>query len=215
MPDRVTGQEPEEVFGQEPDTATNEPEHQDIGGSGQEPRIATGQEPAQSRESYVVRQLRREAAEARKRLREFEERVRQEEEAKMTEAERLRRQLSELERERAIWERERQERTLRYETMLAAGRLGIIDPEAAYRLVDIGEVEFDDDGNPTNIEQVLRALVAKRPYLAGAGSSSPTNPARSQGSPVFTRSQLRDHRFFEEHREEILAAMREGRIREE
>lgn len=208
MPEeKVQGQVPKDVVGQEPDV------------SGQEPQVATpqagetqGQEP-ESFDAEYVRKLRAEAAEYRKRLRELEAAVKKQEEAKLSETERLQQRLAELEKEQAEWQRERQERTLKYEVMLAAGKLGIVDAEAAYKLLDLSAIEFDEDGNPTNIEKALRDLIAKRPYLAGAAGGSPTNPARSQVSPTtFTRSQLRDPNFFRAHREAIMRAMREGRI---
>jgi hypothetical protein len=62
--------------------------------------------------------------------------------------------------------------------MLRARELGIIDPDAAYRLLDLAEVEYDETGRPTNIERLLRDLVRKRPYLVGS-SASATNPSRT------------------------------------
>jgi chemotaxis protein histidine kinase CheA len=146
-----------------------------------------GQEPEQERfDAEYVRKLRAEAAEYRKRLRELEQTVKQHEEAKLSETERLQKRLAELEREQAAWQRERQERTLKYETMLAASRLGIVDPEAAYRLLDMSKLEFDEDGNPTNLDKALQELLKAKPYLAGypaASSGSPTNPSRSAVTP--------------------------------
>lgn len=176
-----------------------------------------GREPEQEQFSAeYVRKLRREAADYRKRLRELEQRVQQYEEEKLSETERLQKRLAEAEREITRLQQERQERLLKYEVQLAAGKLGIIDPDAAYRLLDLNLVEFDDDGEPQNIEKLLRDLVAEKPYLVAGSGVSPTNPARSVGSPpVFTRSQLRDPKFFQAHRDAIMQAVREGRIVEE
>lgn len=203
IPDETQGQVPNDS-GQEPQT------DQQTATAGTQ----TGQEPEPEKfDAEYVKQLRREAAEYRKKLRELEQIVKQHEEAKLSETEKLQKRLAELEREQASWQQERQERTLRYETMLAASRLGIVDPEAAYKLLDLAEIEFDEDGSPRNLEKALRDLIAKRPYLAGAAGGSPTNPARSQVSPTtFTRSQLRDPNFFKAHRDAIMQALREGRI---
>jgi small-conductance mechanosensitive channel len=165
-----------------------------------------------------VRKLRAEAAEYRKRLRELEGRVKAEEEAKMTEQERLQKRLAELERKEAEYQQVLQARTLEYEVKLQASKLGVVDPDAAYRLLDVKQIEFDDDGKPTNIEKALKDLVAKKPYLvASGGVPSPTNPAqgRISGQQVFTRSQLRDPKFFASNRDAIMQAMREGRILED
>lgn len=195
------------------------------GAGGQEPQTdqqvsapvgaQTGQESEQERfDAEYVRKLRAEAAEYRRKLRELEQTVRQHEEAKLSETERLQKRLAELEREQAQWQRERQERTLRYETMLAASKLGIVDPDVAYRLLDMTALEFDEDGRPTNLEQALRELLRTRPYLAGAASTvSPTNPATGQQrAGTFTLSQIADRKFWEQHRDEIMRAMSEGRI---
>lgn len=169
-------------------------------------------------DAEYVRKLRAEAAEYRKRLRELEGKVKTEEEAKMSEQERLQRRLAELERKEIEYQQSLQARTLEYEVKLHAARLGIVDPEAAYRLLDLKQIEFNDDGKPTNIEEAMKKLIANKPYLVGqVNHVSPTNPAqgRVSGQQVFTRSQLRDPKFFASNRDAILQAMREGRILED
>jgi len=127
-----------------------------------------------------VKRLRAEAASYRTKLKELEQKVQEHETAKLSEAEKLQKRLAELEREQATYQRERQERTLKYETMLTASKLGIVDPEAAYKPLDLASIEFEEDGTPKNIERALRDLIAKRPYLASAAAGSPTNPARGR-----------------------------------
>jgi len=166
-----------------------------------------------------VRKLRAEAADYRKRLRELEGKVRADEEAKLTEQERLQKRLAELERKEADYQMALQARTLEYEVKLHASRLGVVDPEAAYRLLDLKQIEFDEDGKPTNVEKAIKELVAKKPYLVSSAGAvpSPAYPAqgRISGQQVFTRSQLRDPKFFAANREAIMQAMREGRILED
>jgi hypothetical protein len=129
-------------------------------------------------DAAYVRKLRAEAAEYRRKLRELERELRRRDEEKLSETERMRMRLSELERELTQRELVLREHTLRYETMLRARELGIIDPDAAYRLLDLSEVEYDESGQPTNIEKLLRELVRKRPYLVGHAASA-TNPSRT------------------------------------
>ncbi len=166
--DTMTGQVPNDS-GQESRT-----DQQDAGAQSQEPERF---------DAEYVRQLRREAADYRKRLRELEQTVKQHEEAKLSESERLQKRLAELERQQATYQRERQERTLKYETMLVASRLGIVDPEAAYKLLDTARIEFDEDGTPRNIEAALKELVKAKAYLAAppTASGSLTNPSRTAG----------------------------------
>lgn len=166
----------------------------------------------------VIARLKAEAAEYRKRLRELESKVKADEDAKMTEQERLQKRLAELERKETEYQMALQARTLEYEVKLHAARLGVVDPEAAYRLLDLKQIEFDEDGKPVNLEKVMKDLIAKKTYLVGQQSAvSPTNPAqgRVSGQQVFTRSQLRDPKFFAANRDAIMQAMREGRILED
>jgi len=166
----------EKSVGQEPIDAGQEP----VGEITEKDATSADQVSEEERfDAEYVKGLRREAAEYRKRLRELETKVKADEDAKLTEAERLQHRLAELERQQAEYERERQERTLKYEIMLAANKLGIVDADAAYKLVDLAQVEYAEDGTPKNLDKVLANLVKARPYLAGAPSVSATNPART------------------------------------
>ncbi len=183
----------EETKVQETTEGGQEPQNQQqTAAAGAQP----GQEPAAEQfDAEYVRKLRAEAAEYRKRLRELEQKAQEQENAKLSETERLQKRLAELEREQAAYQRERQERTLKYETMLAASRLGIVDPDAAYKLLDLAGIEFDEDGTPRNIEAALKELLKAKPYLAAqpaAISGSPTNPARTgAGVNAFTAALYR------------------------
>lgn len=183
----------------------------------QQPEAQAAEEQERFDAEYV-RKLRAEAAEYRKRLRELESKVKADEEAKLTEQERLQKRLAELERKEIEYQSLIQARTLEYEVKLHAAQLGIVDTDAAYRLLDLKQIEFDEDGKPVNIEKALKDLITKKPWLIGSGGAiSATNPAqgRVSGQQVFTRSQLRDPKFFAANRDAIMQAMREGRILED
>jgi hypothetical protein len=103
--------------------------------------------------------------------------------AQMSEQEKLAKRLAELEQENQALRKQGQEHTLKYEIMLLASRLGIVDPEAAYRLLDLSRIEFGQDGRPTNLEQGLKDLIKAKPYLVHqAHAGSPTNPSRPHTS---------------------------------
>lgn len=107
------------------------------------------------------------------------------------------------------------------ELKVAALKAGCVDPDALAKIVDLAQVELDNDGNVDNAK--LTALIEKvkteKAYLFGA-AQTPSNvgskggaPANPTGQkPTFTREQLRDGKFFDEHKAEIMEAMREGRI---
>ncbi len=71
------------------------------------------------------------------------------------------------------------QKTLATQTEVAntATRLGIVDPDAAYKLLDKGAIEYGDNGKPVNVEVLLQGLLKDKPYLGGGGAS-PANPQK-------------------------------------
>lgn len=67
-----------------------------------------------------------------------------------------------------------------------ANRLGIIDPDAAYRLLDKSAIEYDENGQAKNIEPLLVSMLKDRPYLTGKGASA-MNPGRTR---KFSREEI-------------------------
>ena len=104
-------------------------------------------------------------------------------------------QLSEIERTKAAhakaqseletYKRTAQERMVRYEVAARAAALGIIHPDAAAKLLDWSELEYDDDGTPTNADKLLEKLLKNMPYLARPATPEPPAPASpSQPTPA-------------------------------
>jgi hypothetical protein len=79
---------------------------------------------------------------------------------------------------------------LQNEVMLKAQKLDIVDPDAAFRLLDKDSVDYDGD-RPMNIGDLLEDLIVDRPYLkaqpntrkqaAAPSNSSTTQPASKPG----------------------------------
>jgi hypothetical protein len=69
-----------------------------------------------------------------------------------------------------------------------AQKVGIIDADAAFKLLDKKQLEYGEDGLPTNTEALLKTLLAEKPYLAGGGNSSAANPAKQ--AMAFTKAQI-------------------------
>lgn len=70
-------------------------------------------------------------------------------------------------------------------------------------------------------EKKLAWIAANRAFLMGEkkkDTNHPTNPADGSGgggdNQTFTKAQIEDPKFYAEHRDDILKAMREGRIRD-
>jgi len=98
---------------------------------------------------------------------------------KKTEAERERDKRIAAEARIQEMEAKTRDAEVRHAVLLTASKLGVHDPEDAFRLIDRGELSFDDQGMPENIEEVLKDLIKRKPYLVGATSpnGSPANPA--------------------------------------
>ena len=69
-----------------------------------------------------------------------------------------------LERARAAEERARL-LEVRLEVERCARRAGVVDEDAAYRLMDLQELEYDAAGKPANVEELLQKLLETRPWL--------------------------------------------------
>ncbi len=189
--------------------------------------VTPGQDPEGEGEAFdaeramsLIRKLRQEAKEATAQMKELEQ-LRAEkkaaDEAKLSEQERQANRIKQLEAEVEHERTERQERTNRYEVQLHAAKLGIVDPEAAVKLLDWGQLEYDADGRPSDVDKALKQLVKDRPYLAGApaaqvAATNGATRASTPGSRVYTAAELADRAFYVAHRDDIVKAMREGRV---
>ncbi len=141
-----------------------------------------------------------ESAGRRKRLEELEGAEAERERAKLSEVERAakdaqaaQQKAQDLETRLAEMDRKHKAAVVQYEVKLQAAAMGIIDPDAAVKLLDWDTLEFGEDGAPKNVEAALKKLVAAKPYLVKAqGSSSglgtpaakPRQPATQQGTGV-------------------------------
>jgi phage-related minor tail protein len=77
--------------------------------------------------------------------------------------------------------------TVREKAKDLAYKLGIVDADVAYRLLDTEAIEYDANGEPTNLEDLLKALLAEKSYLAGkprpSGSGEPGRRGPAQEPP--------------------------------
>lgn len=92
---------------------------------------------------------------------------------KKSELEKAQERATELERQIAEATRKADENALRSAIVAEAARKKVVDPDAAFALVDRSSLVLDDSNTPTNIGEVIDALLEAKPYLAGT---------RAQGS---------------------------------
>lgn len=135
-----------------------EPTTQPQAGATQQAQAASAEPETISLEE--ARKLRAEARSLRDRLKVIEERD-------VPEAERSKRRLEELERSNEGLVRELQQERIQSRVLAAATRLGFADPADAYSLLPDDALEVAD-GVPRNVDQALKRLLEKKPYLASS-----------------------------------------------
>lgn len=110
------------------------------------------------------------------RLEEFEKAELERQQAQMSDAEKAVAAQKKLQEELAARDAQiaalRQE-AVRFQVQLTAQEMGLIDLDAAVRLLDADALEFDEAGKPTNVEKALKSLVAAKPYLVKPNTASP------------------------------------------
>lgn len=130
-----------------------------------------------------AKKLRREAQGLRKRLVDYEDREKAAQAAALSDSEKLQKRVKELEAQTTAAAESHRRAMIRYEVMLQAQGLGVVDPDAAVRLMDDGALEFDEAGQPTNVEKVLKELLKAKPYLVKqAAQQAPNINAGDRGN---------------------------------
>lgn len=158
---------------QPPEGAAAEPQE----GAAEDGKGTAGLDPA-----ILVRErdeAKREAQGLRGRIAALEKAEQQRKDAALSDLEKAQQRITELESEKAESLVREQARTLRLATEAAARKLGFWDPDVAYGLVDRNAVEFDDDGNPRNVERLLADIAKAKPRLVsqpdfGGGPRGPS-----------------------------------------
>ena len=127
-----------------------------------------------------------------KRLAELEAAEQQRAEAALSEKERYEKKIADLQAQVAEQTRSSQERVIRSDIRSAADKLGV-KPELAYRLLDYAAITFNDDGDPTNISDLLKAAMeeygltpqSSAPAATGGNGQQqqqPSNPVPQTGA---------------------------------
>lgn len=107
-----------------------------------------------------------EAAKRRKELKRFEEDEQKRKDAELSESERLQKELAAAQAAQADAEARVNDVLLRSEVERAAVKAGFVDPEVAYQLADLSEVEIDEeDGSVSGADKAVKALAKEKPYL--------------------------------------------------
>jgi Phage minor structural protein GP20. len=202
------------------DDATSQVENQPVEGN---PQPTSQAAPTMTLDEALaaLSETRKEAARNRTRLREFEKAEEDRRQAALSETELLTERATQAETRLKEYEA----RVLKAEIKLAAAAAGFAKPEMAHKFLDAEAIELDEQGNPTNLADLLATLKESEGWLFDAArSAAPTPPevptlnrpgggaAALPEAGVITRAQMRDPEFFAKHKDAIKAAIREGRV---
>jgi hypothetical protein len=119
----------------------------------------------------------------RKKLSTYEEAERKAQEAALSEVERANKRASEAEQRIQQY----QQQLVSAHVKLAAQAKGIIDPDMAALAIQ-HDLEYGDDGMPTNIDKALANLIKNKPYLAPKLAEPAAQPEPAPASSAQTAS---------------------------
>ncbi len=128
---------------------------------------------AQALDAKAAAKLRKEAAARRVQLREAQAKIAELEANGLSELDAAKKAAKDAEARATKLEAKVKAKTLGVEVRDLAAGMGIGNTKLAARLIDMDEVEWDDDDEPTNVAKLLRALLKEMPELkTGQGGAS-------------------------------------------
>jgi chromosome segregation ATPase len=150
-------------------------------------RIADLERHSKNKEEEAARHGKNLSA-AEKELAAYKEKERQAQEAQLSELEKANKRFSEAnqiiqQKDELISQLKKQ--LVLAETKIKASSMDFHNPEVAAKLIQ-ENLEYDENGNPTNLEQVLKDLAKQNPFLVKAKEQ-----AQEQTTPAQTASQQR------------------------
>lgn len=170
----------------EPDPAGKKPSEANGGGPGAESGKSQDpptKDPALVATENEAKRLRYEKRQAEEKAEKLEKQLQTIEDAKKTDLDKALERASKAEDEVKALRSQVQEQEVRFAVLAEAGRLNVIDPESAYRLIPRDQVIIEN-GVPQNVGDVVQTLITEKPWLVKApsgGGSGPANPATRNG----------------------------------
>ena len=115
------------------------------------------------------------------------------EQAQLTEKERLEARVEQAEKNAQAADQRITEAMIATAVQVQAGQMGIVDPEAAFLLVDRANIRYTADAGFSGVEDALTQLLEKKPYLKGPVRAPNINPEGGQAdAPVRLTAEQRD-----------------------
>ena len=111
-----------------------------------------------------------ESATRRKKLDELEAAEEERKAAQLSEVEKAKKAQADAEAKAVATEERLRTAAIRSAVAMEAARLSFYDPEDAFRLADLAEVQVADDGTVTGVDNALKALTKAKPHLVRVAS---------------------------------------------
>ena len=146
----------------------------------------------------TIRKQREEAKQLRAKAKEADElraKIQAIEDAEKTDLELAQTKIAKLEAAQADAAAARQETLLKLAVYSKAPELGVIDADIALALLDRNAIEYDDKGEPSNLDEQLAALLEAKPILKGKATTKPPKIDAGDGTgktppPPLTAAEL-------------------------
>ena len=107
------------------------------------------------------------------------------EQAQLSDAQKLEARAIEAERKASEAQEQIASAMIASEVKVRASALGVIDPDAAYLLLDRSNVRYDATEGVTGVDDALASLLEAKPYLKSSNRTPNLNP--ESGQPVATQ----------------------------
>lgn len=151
-----------------------------------------------------------------KKAKEYEENQTKLEEERLKKEKKFEELSTKKEEEANQWRNKYQNSVVDNKILAEAGKKGVIDLDAALKLIDRNAIKLEEDGTVTGVEEALNALAEARPYLLTIPKQkmggNGTNPKDTAGGKRYKMSEIQNPKFYQDNQADIQLAMQEGRI---
>ena len=115
------------------------------------------------------------------------------EQAQLTEKERLEARVEQAEKNAQAADQRITEAMIATAVQVQASQMGIVDPEAAFLLVDRANIRYTAETGVAGVADALTQLLESKPYLKGPNRTPNINPEGSQAdAPIRLTAEQRD-----------------------
>ena len=104
------------------------------------------------------------------------------EQAQLTEAEKMEARAIEAEKKATDAQAQIADAMIASQVKVRASQMGVIDPDAAFVLLDRTNVQYAD-GAVTGVDDAIASLLEDKPYLRSGGRTPNLNPETGQATP--------------------------------